>query len=149
MKFLISLSAYDPKEFRWLTFTGVRPATLTKGKAVLELKTGSVYGFTMYRRGFFYIVSKSDLDVRYSVKADDMRRLLARSSGYEGRVGRKVVENGKPASTVKTDVKAVVQDPPKVGAKQARQGEPTDYTALIRKSGLPEPQTIRYIGHKR
>jgi hypothetical protein len=150
MRLIISASSqYSPKDFRWVKFTGVRPVTFKKGRATFELNTGSVYGFTMFRRGLFYIISKDEMDVRFSISANDMRLLLNKSVGYEGRVQRLKVENGKPSTTLKPNTNAEIPKDPKYTATQAKPFEPKGYTTLLRKLDIPDAKTIKYIGHKR
>lgn len=150
MHILISTSSqYSPKDFKWVQFTGVRPVTFKKGKVTFELKTGSVYGFTLYRRGIFYIISKDDMDVRFSISANDMRLLLNKSQGYEGRVQRMKVENGKPKSTLVTNPTATPTADPKYKPKDTKPFEPKDYSTLLRKMPVDNARTIKYIGHKR
>ena len=143
------MSQYDPKNYRWVKFTGVRPVTYKKGKVTIELHTGSVYGFRMYRRGLFYIISKDELDVQFSITANDMRLLLGRSAGYEGRVGRVKVENGKPSTTLVRDNNAVTPKEPKHKPSEVKPFEPKAYSVLLRKMNVENAKTIKYIGHKR
>ena len=148
MHLFISTSAestYDPTKFRWVTFTGVRALRLTKGKASFLISTGTVLGFKFYRAGYFHIVDSKDLDVRYMVSADIMRKLLARCEGYEGKVGRKKVENGKPASTLVTDKETEVKDP-KYTKKEAKAHEPKDFAVVLRKMDLPDAKSISFLG---
>lgn len=150
MRILISTSSqYSPKDFRWVRFSGVRPITFKKGKVSIELKTGSVFGFMMFRRGLFYIISKDEMDVRFPISANDMRLLLNKSIGYEGRIQRLKVENGKPASTLKPNTEATVPKEPKYTATQAKANEPKAYSTLLRKLDIENAKTIKYIGHKK
>ncbi len=149
MHILVSTSGqYDPKEFRWVRFTGVRPVTFKKGRVEFELKSGSVYGFKLFRRGVFYIIDKNDLDVRFTVTADSLRKLMNRSEGYEGRVGRVKVENGKVKSKLVQDPEAK-EEKVKHTATQVKPYEPKDLSVLLRKMQVPDAKTIKYIGHKR
>lgn len=149
MRLLISTAAeqstYDPTKFRWVTFTGIRALRLTKGKATFLIANGTVLGFKFYRAGYFHVIDSKDLDVIYMVSADTMRKLLARCEGYEGRVGRKKVENGKPASTLVKDKEAEVKDP-KYTKKEVKAHEPKDFSVVLRNMELDNAKSISFLG---
>ncbi len=144
---LISLSAKQKvTDYLWYKFGGIRTVRFDNAHKSydLEIDAKDKFGIKFGKKNF-YLVHADDTDILFKLKPADARKIISKSIGFSGKIGKVKVSPGlhgkdNPGGIDKT--KAPIHSTP---IQQSNAGEDKDLTKTFQKIRFPGLKKIEYI----